>query len=305
VNGVVADLDTEYASEESLLARHDFMLIDRGAYDDTEWEEVGTDHAVVPLVPSILKDDADKTPVMLALKSLSEPQKYGLCDLLHIARESGNEFRFPACLLSAPGVESEIMQSHLKQRLVADSHRGRIFLRFYDPRVFPHLLRVLAPQRLLALFGPILEWTILFEGEWTGFTSPETDVTMQRYWALEKKEADIVLDVIAPTNTVLMRWRMKQGRFFDREEFDELSMKIGRALKVGSSYGFRSRDDLSTFALQTLEYGEGFYHHPAIKKILEIFRGDNQDGASYEGETAMLDKRVWSEIGGCNSHSDV
>jgi len=209
---------------QDLLARHDYAIIDRTIIGAEDW------HDELPLqdiVPKQMKNDVERTPKLLQLE-MGAPHMARVIENLDAARKGREEYLF-SCLLSAPDVAPDKMMLHLRKHLVFASKQGNGVLRFYDGRVFPHLLRMLYPSTLGAIFVPIRHWTFRLQDEWISVPPPETNL-VRRYWALDDKERQRV-DRIHRINQTLSKWQQQHKRpWKDLDEFHARSEQVEQAL---------------------------------------------------------------------------
>lgn len=234
------------SEHQNLLAQHDYAIVDLTIIGEEEW------HDELPLqdiVPKDLENDVGRTPKLLVLED-GAPHMELITWNLGLARQGKAEYLF-SCLLSAPDIAPEDMLEHLRDHLVFDSPQGKGQLRSYDGRVFPHLLRMLRPPTLRALFGPIKTWTFLLLHEWFAALPPETDL-MRRYWALHEKERARV-DWIYQINQVLTEWQWRHNRpWKDLDDFHVLSEQVEQALREAQAHT-QDRGKQNDFALRRVE----------------------------------------------------
>ncbi|MCL2591707.1 MAG: hypothetical protein FWD67_12790 [Betaproteobacteria bacterium] len=232
---------------ETLLARHDYAIVDRTIIGAEDW------HDALPLqdiVPRDLENDVGRAPKLLPLEE-GAPHMDRLAENLEAAREGREEYLF-SCLLSAPDTPPNKMMIHLRDHIVFDPpYKG--LLRFYDGRVFPHLLRMLREPTLRALFGPVSLWTFRLLDNWYSVPPPDTD-SMRRYWVLHEKELERV-NWIYQINQVLAKWQRQHKRpWKDLDEYHALSEQIEQALLKAQNEA-RSQDagEQNAFALREIE----------------------------------------------------
>jgi hypothetical protein len=122
-----------------------------------------------PLVPHGFAAQADKLPVLVDLRSLTDRQRHALLDLL-----LGPAADALAC---AALLETEASAERLARHCLRvlsprfPGHQSGIF-RFHDPVVFEHLTWMLGPRELAAILGPITAWLLPLRGSWHAQTPP-------------------------------------------------------------------------------------------------------------------------------------
>jgi hypothetical protein len=214
---------------ETLLARHDYAIIDRAALFD---ESEAGDLPVEPLVPRILKNDAGKMPWLVPLTP-GEPHMEMLAYHLECV-EKGSGPCLLSCLLAAPESTPGHMGIHLTKRLILHSPRGgKDLLRYYDPRVFQNLPRILKPEQLRALYGPVTAWTFRFQDEWLTLPAPEVSGVVPEYWAVNDAQR-VRLNQVILLHPVLDAHRKQLGRpWRDLDEYAAVADAASRALDAG------------------------------------------------------------------------
>ncbi|NZA24923.1 DUF4123 domain-containing protein [Luteimonas sp. SJ-92] len=79
--------------------------------------------------------------------------------LIHVGHQA------PCLAWLAAEVPFDALFDHLEAQLdLALPDGGLAMMRFWDPRAFYRLQRILTPGQLLALLGPVLEWQIALAG---------------------------------------------------------------------------------------------------------------------------------------------
>ena len=277
---------------EALLSRHDYAIIDRAALAD-ESEIDGL--PIEPLVPyeMRLRGDTDIAPALLPLEA-GAPYMKTLADAFEAADAGLGRYPF-TCLFEAPGVKHARMKAHLTYRLILHSPRGgKDRLRYHDPRVFPQLVRILTPEQLRALYGPIQVWTFPFQQQWQSQPAPEVTGIVPAYWSVKTEQRE-QLDRVFPLNAVLDAHAKRLGRpWADLAEYSAVSQTADEALETARvRYRLTDADSL-TFALHALAHGEHFHCHPRIQTLLRV-AWENKE-MPYAATAAMIDARTWEII---------
>jgi hypothetical protein len=275
---------------EELLAQHNYAIIDRALLED-ESEIDGL--PVEPLVPHEMRGDVGILPMLLPLEA-EAPYIKTLIETFEAADFGLGRYPF-TCLLTAPGVTPSRMKAHLTARLVLHSPRGgKDLLRYYDPRVFPHLVRILTPEQLRALYGPIQAWTFIFQQAWQSLSVPEVAGIVPGFWVVDD-EQHAQLNRVIQLNTVLSTRQDKPDRaWVSLAEYSDAAQTADAALKTAQTHYRLSEADSAVFALHALEYGEQFHRHPRIQPLLRAAR-QNKD-MPYAATASKLDARSWAQV---------
>jgi hypothetical protein len=272
-----------------LLSRFDYAIIDRAALCTEPWQD---EMPLKPLVPRTLKGDAPKMPALLALKSLTKQQIEILDDNL-VEAVKKPAVSFMSCLLIAPGIKTESLIHHLTQRLVLHTPQGDVLLRYYDPKVFPHLRGILSLPQMRSLYGPVQIWAFRFQSEWIERETPLSELS-KLYWSATAEQRN-KLDNVMLVNETLSLWLMKTGRpWRDVKEYEDALLDVGVALEQAKrDYKLDKESDLSQFALDALAYGGHFHLHPRIQELL---RKMQELRLSYISATGSVNETEWAAV---------
>jgi hypothetical protein len=276
--------------EQALLARHHYAVVDRTLLAPEQWHD---NLPLQPIVPFNM-NDSTRYPALLPLAELTPPQQELLCTNLREAEYTRD--RVISCLFAAPDTPTPQILFHLSHCLAfRRSAQPTHLLRYYDSRVFPHLCRILTPQLLRGLFGPISVWTYLFQNEWISVTPP-ADIPPRSFTTTTTAEKWNQMLHIIHINEALRLWREKLDQpWAGPEEFNDASAKVDRVLQTADRDYPQLEDDaaLITFSLHSLLYGEHFYRHPRIQALLHDIK---QTGTHYTTATDALDEQAWLAI---------
>jgi len=253
-----------------LLAQHQYALIDRAAAS----AEMLAKFPLVPLIPDLLKnkDDIKLTPALLPLPS-DAPYMALLAECMKAGEKDASENPVDTLIVASPDVGQRLLEVHLTSRLIVYSPQGRAFLRYYSSDIFPHLVRVLSPERLKSLFGPreqVCQWTYRFQNEWISVHAPELTEGVPLSWMVSREERES-LDLVGDVNKTLDARQQKTGRPWNSHaEWNEQAAVAERSISVARRIHLLSAPaDLIAFGTQALTHGEGFHRHPRIQSLLK------------------------------------
>lgn len=269
------------------LDHHSHAIVDRAAMDG---HALPDDIRPLPLVPAELETDADKMPGLIVLSSLSATSKAALVDNLEAAL-AGQTQSLLSCLLDVPPqVTTQALRRHLVSRLVLPCPQGRVFLRFYDPRVFRHLQWILDGEQQRALFGPVTRWTLCISGL-ESRPRPKATTHFTRWHVSAAQRAQ--LDRVGLLNHVLAQRQLASPDAAPAFETAPAQV-IDSAIDVAQTrYGFRHEGDLVAFALHALDAGSTFHEHTIIQSLIAEL--DNNE-CSYADASAALSAASWQRI---------
>jgi len=270
-----------------LLQAHQFAIVDQLTLRPQSW------HAALPLMPleqEALKTYPEKLPALLPLE-YGKPYMELLADNLEEARKESKPGLLRAMLALSEDVEPERLQRHLTDRLVAHlASSGRVYVRYFDPTVFPKLARIIPPNRWSLLYGPVARWSIPFQEEWISFPAPEVEHRAAA-WVITDAQWERV-ERIRYINDALMEREVVLERPWESfEEYSKATEVAERAVVAAQKlYGIRERDELLMYTVKALIHGEHFHRHPVIQEAL---RHPLPEGVGVTLNT--LNETIWAE----------
>lgn len=278
---------------QTLLDRYDYAVIDRHAV----WNKLAFKNwPLVPLIPVLLRGDADKMPALLPLEKNASwlPE---LAENLEAAARGDEQ-----CLLSllfnpTPGTRPIDLEGRLAGQMVTYHKQSRLFLRYFDFRVFPHIIRRVfaTPRRAARFYGPVQEWACRFEGRWLAFPDVGGEFPRSPYIATLLPEEHGKIKRLGEVNTALHLCRTERNRPWDDwSEYEAAAEIADHAVQMAQNrYGLTAWDDIVGFAGHAVVHGEDFHLHPIIQNILQATQGSN---GGYTGRAAVLSKERWACI---------
>jgi len=276
------------------LRRHTHALVKWTAVVSEDWHK---ELPVHPIVPKTLIADTDCCPVLLDLAELNNAQMDRLYWNLVEAEKYSYRHLLSSLLYVPPEVSTKSLVFHLTNKVIPDAHHttGQILvLNYYMPMVFPHMWRIFSPERIRQLFGPIKEWSIPFQNEWTTFTPPETTGVIPRYWSATNEQVQSVLRIGLINQIFEYRMEATGMRWANLDEFHADATKLDQILVFAEQhYQMRDKDDLISFGLHAMLYGTDFHRHP---KIQEMLKDVAQKGWGYTPNSMDLTEEDWQAI---------
>ena len=282
---------------KALLAAHDYALVDRPRVSQMPFPWTKEKLPAQPLVPDMYRSDAGSMPGLLPLKPDDAPWIGDLCANLEIAGRNPQE-RVLSCLLAVDeGVSQDALARHLTKRLTLYSPQRITLLRYYDASVFLHLDRILWPEQLFALYGPIKTWTCPFNDGWTSLARPAPEGVIPLLPSVKAGQRTQI-GFINAINGALGQWRYKLKQpWRDLEEFRRAADQAERAMVIAQNdYGLRTKNELTAFALHSLSYGEHFYRHARIQLLFEKRAQSQNPNWRYNIDALVITPDEWATI---------
>jgi hypothetical protein len=258
----------------------------------------------IPLAPQGLRrlKDVEAMPSLVALKPAEAPHLECLVQNLIGAHdgelhENDRDIPLIASLIHVqPGKVVEQIAAHLAQRLilVCRKHKEHGLLRYYQADTFLHLRRILGKQWLASLYGPILEWTFPFQGQWLSFAppvlDPEKDI-VPLFWSVDGPMLDSI-QKIASINRALDFYRDEYEYIWpDIAAHDHDAQIAERALSDAETVGLHDEKDKIAFAMHALAHGPRFHMHPEIRSVFEALGSE-----SYRFAASLISPDRWQQI---------
>lgn len=193
---------------------------------------------------------------------------------------------------------SMLMLGRHLERLMCQPYPGgkKALLRYFDPRVLSHLIKILDSQQLDALLGPITHWEYLDWNQQRQTVSKGE--SRQLHLKLENWQWQSI-ERISAINLCLSAWKDNIG---GENLPDNASVRVQAFLEIADEYQIEDETDLIAFVLQGLGTSPEFYRHPMIAAILDRFqRGE----ASYIALTDKVTEEDWAAISAYRTRKDI
>lgn len=274
-------MDNYYLDAPGILSEHNFALIDRVKHQNIE-----ASWPVLELVSPLLRPQAKLYPWLLPLNELSSDEWHRLLVQLGEAKNAQE----PVCclLLQSHSTKEALRDKLIKALYFTDEQRKGYILRYYDPRVFSHLVWMLTPY-LLAQTLPVREvehWTFWLEGKWhtvklpLAFAWQPGDPHMLPVEQLQRCGLiNQVLEQISPVD--------------DMQQRQQVSQKIDGLIEQAGRLNFSDKHDQMAFALQGLKQSDAFWTAPKMAAFLRL--AQKEAGLFYHGTESWDDAR-WQEM---------
>lgn len=227
-------------------------------FDCIEWGALES----LSIAPVRLAHQAHLLPRVVRIAGLSIERRLQLLDQNEMALAMG-ERELWSCALQTT-VSLEEIAAHLAGNLVLTTPHGQHFLlRFFDPRVFRHLIWILKPGQLASLMGPVVTWSWMdIEGDgWQSAEPAEAPsaarLTPEQWGAINR---------IGLTNAVLRD--VKRARMdvaFNEELYRRVDSVLKGAIEVE---GLKDAGDQRLYAFHCVQRGNQWQNDRAVKSLL-------------------------------------
>lgn len=261
--------------DHRVLADHAFAILNPLQLERACWEDL----PVHSLVPAELSVKRHAMPLLLDLAVIDDALLGTLLSRAD-AWDRLNDSPFFSALLRTAAPRERVL-ARLSAQLVQKAPDGSRFLvRWFDPRVFRHLLWLLTPSQLQALLYPEEAWTWRHGTRWqrhdlqTG--PPSTSLRLgNAQWGTVKR--------IGVLNRVLQHLERVE---LPIPQEPSLLQHIDHLLVLAyEHHGLSQEADLKLFCEHGVRYGERAFAHPALAERL---RATREHGVSYVGVCADL-----------------
>lgn len=278
----------------NLLSSHTHAIILWPQVVSSVWHQKLPVH---PLVPRNYESDARMMPVLLKLDEAGSNLLKQICGNLEEAVESPS-MHLLSCLLNVPSETStSSLVFHLTDKLMLNGFKpkGHKFILYYfRSKAFLLMQRVLAPEQMRQLFGPIETWTVLFQNEWTAFMPPETTRIIPELWMASDEQLQRIQHIGLINQVLDQQIEETNQRWASLDDFYAAAEKVEQTLAFAvQRYHMLDYDDIILFAGHAMKYGKDFHRHPNIRGLLRIVE---QQGWGYAQESMSLTEEDWKNI---------
>lgn len=241
-----------------LLSDHAFLILDPEQVTQPLWNELPS----VPLVPERLIREANSMPRLVEVCELTEQQKARV--LRYLLSAKPEEGLAVAALLNSKVNTSSLQRHLIRQLIIQTPSKGQLLFRYYDPRVFRHLLWMATPLQMTTILGPITQWTWCnSQGQWQHAVPPDGPM-IARYFRV----GELRLERIGLLERTLKMVRKRVPDVTD-DVSNKLTRQVDQLLDEGQRYSLEDEKDLRLFVRQALTYHPVVYQHPQLQSRLK------------------------------------
>lgn len=271
-----------FSLDHRTFLEQDFAVIDPLQVDASLWKHL----PAKPLGEKEFDCDTAQLPHLLCLRDTDELARLTLLDAAD-AFTASEDAAFFCALIRTKETESSLTR-RLSRRMVLtrSSNSQKYFFRYFDPRVFLHLPRILTDEQMQTLLAPAAAWAWRdpLAQQWREHCVEAKAVPEWPAPALTLNDKQ--LDGIARielVNHVLRRLQSEQG---EQSVAPSMLPAIdAHALRAIETERLADADDQAQFVLDAIKYGAQVHQAPAVRQVLESARSKQ---ASYVGGMSAL-----------------
>lgn len=245
--------------DHRLLRAHGFAVMDPCVVEASLWPELPS----ASLAPRQLASRSRLLPSLLDLRGLSADRVGDLLDKA-VRWQRENATPYFSALVCASG-DMHHVAAALKPRFVIRrvGASAASLLRWHDPRVFEHLLRIFSPARIKHLLQPVDEWTWRNrKGVW--ITCRPVEERPDRRGVDEATWRQLLR--LALVNRIIGELEPSADRPGGDDAADTVLGLLNRAYDV---HGFTQEADCRLYVMQALEYGLSIHDHPRVMSCVQ------------------------------------
>jgi len=264
--------------------QHDFGIINPLQVEENLWADL----PATPLVPSELADQASFMPLLIDLKSLSLDARINLMGRA-AEHESNSIYPYFSALLQTDCDTAQLARQ-LAQRLILRGPDKKVWLRYFDPRVFCHLLWLFNAEQLWFLLRDIQQWSWRDPQEsWHTYSVVKTDISISLLRLTPEQWQH--LEKLGLLNHCL-KMLLAAGHEYQLDKNTLLQLRKGLD-EAKNQHGLISDTDRSVFAIQQWRFGNQLHAHPHMQALLgEALKNK----ASYEGLCRTISEETLHEF---------
>lgn len=230
--------------------------------------------ATFPLADPLFASMPEASPLLLRI----DGERHELIEayLIHAAEEAAQpegQIRSVAAFLFT-GQPLVMIGRRLTRHLELRIRTGqRVFFRYFDPRVMPHLPRILQPAQMAKLLDGIDYWAY---ADWQGQMVEMAAADFERN---PNTPAYVRLSVDSDQWAALQRIEtynlaLRALRLDGAPLPGDADVRLVKALALASASGLHTHEDIATLAACLVREGDGILREHAWQEVLRIARRD-------------------------------
>lgn len=275
-------LDKVEVVPHRIFTESDYLIINPLQVESAEWEDLSTR----ALAPGSLSHHSHLLPRLASIRELSPERRIGLLERDEKSVRDGSGSLW-CCALKSQAL-AEQMISHLsRQFVVRTPHGSKYLLRYHDPSVFRHLVRILNQGQLAGLMGPVSVWSWrdASRGIWYEVRCPKgspQQLENEQWGAIHR---------IGLVNSVLRDVeRAGLGCSDDPELVRSVDFAIQQAIE---KWKLIDVDDQCRWALHSIAYGADWMLGEAAAALMDrVKRGEGSYCALFEDVLPLMVERA-------------
>ena len=213
----------------------------------------------------LFNDDPYKAPLLVELSHCEASHHVLLGQSIEVAQHEALDLRGvrSICGWLYSDVSLNLLGRALRQRLCAKYPDGqKIYFRYFDPRVMPHL-GVLSPEQLL---GPVKAWYFLDSDGCLQLQQHEVPATPSPPGILFLDAImSAAIDRIAVVNQTLCALK-QHAQPGTQKDWDNIDQHV----RASEHLGLRDPDDQVAYAWRAVSYGPAFTADPAVSESVAL-----------------------------------
>lgn len=262
--------------DHRLLFAHDYALINPLQIEASAWESWPAKPIAVPQ----LGTQSLALPRLLNLRVLSDAESTTLYEQVLQWEKANPDRPFFTALFAADLSEERVLNRLGSRFLYRRSPQEHVLLRWYDPRVFCHLLWLLDERQLAQLLGPVRVWSWRdAAGVWHQYEPAAIPATFAPFRPSPAQWA--TLGRLGVLNRILV---------YLASEYPSLQVKPAQAeqflAQAYETWDMEDESDCRLFVEQALCIHPDIHQHPAMRERLQQVQ---RRECSYVGACADLD----------------
>lgn len=260
-----------FSLDHRTFLEQDFAIVDPLLVDASYWQHLPAQ----PLGRREFDCDIAQLPHLLCLREVDEGVRIALLDVCD--EFTANEDTAFFCALLRTTEPTSTLTRRLSNRLMLAGRTPRqtYYFRYFDPRVFGHLLRIMSPKQMQQLLAPALAWTWFdtLGNQWCEHRVAAHDADVRRASPMALELVDQQLDSIARielVNRAMRRWQIEHpNESLASSQLPAIDAHAARAIEAEQ---LNDEDDQAQFVLDALEHGAQVHQAPAVRHILDSAR---------------------------------